>query len=258
MVADSAISYYNTKGELEPSEVRWRKLLWSERVAAGVSYWGSIGEITLVDFDEWLEWRIQNGAYSDLLSFADYLTRELNSAAKGYPITRPAGLHVSGYHLWADGVRRPVFIHIHNGHGHIDMRPTLASQETIIALDPAFVWAPRKLFEAHRDLPDPGNLLEAEIARLEKGWITSNGDFRTFPLVFSGMQRILENLRLIHGVSIPRAPAGVGSRVGLLNLVIKTIIDIHRMSSLSKAIGGKSSSLGIGPMGRYVGGETGG
>src|SRR4051812_38626445 len=79
MAADSAISM-QSKGQTVSREM-WKKLLKVPKIKAGISYWGTIGLITSERFDVWLEWKIAQGAYADLRSFADYIAAELNNAA---------------------------------------------------------------------------------------------------------------------------------------------------------------------------------
>jgi hypothetical protein len=88
---------------------------------------------------------------------------------------------------------------------------------------------------------------------LQTGWITRNGNFATYLVISQGLEEICAMLRMIPGVNVPREPASLGGRVAYLTLLMRTIIRIHRMSSLSKGIGGEVSTLGIGPAGRYVG-----
>lgn len=257
MVADSAISMPDGRGGLTTvDKVEWRKLIWSARVAAGISYWGSIGDVIARNerFDEWIEWRIANGEYHDLPSLADYLVTELNRAAGGRPTPRPMGLHVAGFHAWADGTRRPVFYHIHNGHGGaIRWQETRDAAGRLTAATPIQEWDPRGLFARNDDLPGRHEPVPEAVARLNRGWITRNGDFATYLVISGGLEGICGRLRLLPGVQVPREPTTLGARVAFLTLILETVIRIHKMSSLSKGIGGAVSTLSIGPDGRYVG-----
>jgi hypothetical protein len=119
MAADSAVSILINGRISTRDQKRWKKLLKVPRIEAAISYWGSVGLITRVRFDEWLKSKIQNGNYNDLRSFADYLAEEMNKSAGGRPLKdkQPAGIHVAGFQQWPDGARRSTFYHIHNGHG---------------------------------------------------------------------------------------------------------------------------------------------
>jgi hypothetical protein len=121
MAADSAISTV-VKGKIVTKDQKhWKKLLRVPRIKAGISYWGDIGLITKIPFDEWLEGKIKKGSYTDLPSFADYLAAEMNRAVGDKPLgnNHQVGVHVAGFQTWADGVSRPTFYHIHNGHSHV-------------------------------------------------------------------------------------------------------------------------------------------
>ena len=253
MVADSAISFYDKQGNLGVrNREEWKKLLWVGKVAAGVSYWGSIGEITRRRFDEWLDEAIRVGDFHDLPSLAAYLAGVLNTAAKNQPVQRPMGVHVAGFHDWEDHVRRPMFFHVHNGDGQIAWAQAVDANGNI-SLHPTYQWGPRTLFAPHRDLPTVGAPVDLEVARLGSGWITSNGDFTTYSVIAGKLMETCAILRAIPNVHVPRDPTKIGSKVAVLNLILQTVISIHKLSSLSKGIGGKISVLGIGPNGKYVG-----
>jgi len=117
MVTDSAISKLVNGHIRTIDQQQWAKLLKVQRIGAAVSYWGSIGYITSARFDHWLDRKIREGNYTDMPSFADYLANAINQACHQLPIAEPVGIHVAGYNVWADEVRRPTFYHVHNGHG---------------------------------------------------------------------------------------------------------------------------------------------
>lgn len=123
MAADSSISILKRGKVLSVNREYWKKLIKVDRIAAGISYWGTIGLITQDRFDEWLEHKIASGSFTDLLSFANYLAKELNDAAgdKLMRQNQPAGIHVAGMHEWEDGKLRPTFYHVHNGHLHVEL-----------------------------------------------------------------------------------------------------------------------------------------
>ena len=119
MAADSAITYFDEK-RVYIDKKGWLKLLRVPSIRAAVSYWGVIGAVTKkVRFDAWLKKVIDAESYNDLPSFAESLAQALNKECGGKPlgVDQNVGVHVAGYHEWADGTKRPMFFHVHNGHG---------------------------------------------------------------------------------------------------------------------------------------------
>jgi hypothetical protein len=259
MAADSAISMRNPQtGQTEAHEKDWLKLLKAQRIMAAVAYWGNIGAVSgQQDFDEWLELRLRSNAYNDLPSLAGFLADELNKATKNKPLPydQCVGIHVAGYHKWEDGVARPTFYHVHNGHGHIAPNYTLGlaqGQIVVTGMNPEWVAEPRRLFQAHLDYPSPASPLAQNIAGLDGGYITRNGDYFPYLLISDGMNFIRQTLGLA-GISLPRDDKKLGPRLGYLSLVMRTVISIYSCSSLTEIIGGHVTALGITPDGRYEG-----
>jgi hypothetical protein len=127
MAADSAISFMTPKGTIRVNAKRWKKLLKIPKITAAISYWGFVGSITQMEFDRYLDRLIEReSAYEDLPTFADYLATSLNASSKDVPLSRghEVGIHVAGYHPWDDGISRPHFFHVHNGHGEYQTRIT--------------------------------------------------------------------------------------------------------------------------------------
>ena len=258
MATDSAISMLVNGQITTVDQKRWRKLLKVQKIGAAVSYWGSIGYITTERFDDWLERQIRDGNYTDLPSFADYLSATMNKACAGKPLPQgqPVGIHVAGFHKWCDGIQRPTFYHIHNGHGHVRFEQKIAivnGQQCAVETNPHYEWSPRELFARHNDFP-PDNADPAACADVldTAGYMTRNGDYAPFIIISNGLTQICQTLSTIPGVSVPRQQGDLGPRVGFLKILTETVINIYKCSSMSKVIGGKVMTLGIRPDGTYL------
>ena len=255
MVADQAISEHNkSKNTLITGRKQWKKLLKVPKLIGAVSYWGDIGLICgRQRFDGWLQKRIDGGNYSDLSSFADFLADELNKAAGGRKLLYPVGLHVAGIHAWGDGVRRPTFFHVHNGHGCL---PRIAIGEPGTRGYQEYFdwqWAPRTLFERHDDYPDPGLPVADIVSSFEtKGYLTRNGDIGHYIVISEAIQSASELLNLVPNVKFPKNPGCLGSRVGYLHFLMNTVVNIYKISTIPKIIGGTPSTIGIYPDGTYL------
>ena len=247
MVADSAISFSKNGKISVRNQQEWSKLLKVQHLTAGISYWGFIGLIAKGRFDDWLERKIQAGkSCTDLRSFADYLAGEMNRAAKGKPISEPAGIHVAGFQRWPDKALRPTFYHIHNGHGHATFQQKSEKVngekvQTILKYE----WEPRTLFTRHNDFSPESENQTALLNQFQTGHTTVNGEYANFIMIYNGLDRIFKTLNSMPGVLIPRNPDQLGPRVGFLKTVIEIMIDIYKCSSMSKVIGGKVRTLGI-------------
>ena len=121
MVADSKITFVDSKTNnylsKHPPEI-WEKIIHVPSICAGLSYWGCIGEVHNYFFD-WIKSLVEHKEnYSDLKSFAVYIKNHLNDACRNEPLgeKKATGIHISGYAPWEDGIERPFFYHIHNGH----------------------------------------------------------------------------------------------------------------------------------------------
>ncbi len=255
MAADSAITKLRGNKIVEIDQQGWRKLLEVPSIKAGISYWGMIGSVTSIRFDQWLERVIVSDNYSDLSSFADHLVKSLNKACHNKPLTdtRGLGVHVAGYAKWEDGKRRPFFYHVHNGHGamqiHHDVEKMADGRNRLIAVHPRWVGQPRKLFEKHQDFPCKDKSLKENLDILNNGYITRNGDFFFYSVIWDKLQQGFSYLNLIPNVSIPRDPKNLNSLKGLLHTALETTIRVYRCSNQSRIIGGTVRSLAIGPRG---------
>lgn len=221
----------------------------AQRIHAGISYWGSIGYITPRErFDKWLERKIKNGAYTDLPSLANYLATEMNKAASDKPIPDPSGLHVAGIHRWSDGNPRPTLFHVHNGHGQMHWKQefsTANGQPILLRTQLTYEGEPRRLFVKHNDFPREEASLENNLLALDTGYITRNGSYSEYIVIAQGIDVICRYLNTFPNVSVPRKSNSIGVRVGFLKLVMETVINIYKCSSMPEIIGGKVSTLGI-------------
>ena len=249
MAADSAITKLSPEGRIvEVDEQGWTKLLTVPSITAGVSYWGMIGAVTRVQFDVWLRRVIQINAYTDLSSFAEHLVSALNDAAGQQPLAdkQDVGIHVAGYGQWPDGQTRPVFYHVHNGHGEYIVHQEYDSQGRVIAIRPEWVSQPRKLFQKHQDFPKANLSAQENLSLLEKGYTTRNGEFFVYAVLWSQLSSALDYIHLIPGVSFPRDPSDLNSRKGFLHTILEIMVRLYRCSNQSRIIGGDVTSLGIG------------
>ena len=253
MAADSAITKLRANRIIEVDQQGWQKLLPVPRIRAAISYWGMIGAVTHLPFHEWLQKVISTGAYHDLYSFADHLVASLNRACRGRPLAdgQDTGVHVAGYEVWPDGERRPTFIHIHNGHGHINYQYVANSVGEVIGIQPVPISEPRKLFEKHYDFPSVARTTEENIQMLQNGYLTRNGDYSLYAIIGQKLQEAYTIINLIPGTSIPRDPNNLSSRKGFLHTTLEMMVQIYRCSNKSRIIGGTVSSLGISPT-RYI------
>jgi len=248
MAADSAITRLSGGRIIEVDQQGWRKLLRVPRINAGVSYWGSIGLVTQVQFDNWLQTVIDTENYDNLETFAQRVANALNSACRNQPLPNGSdmGIHVAGYSQWADGVRRPVFYHVHNGHGMFKINETKDERGFITSVVPEWQSEPRKLFEVYKDFPFADKSLEENLSILHNGYITRNGAFFIYAVLWEYMQHALHYINLIQNVSLPRDMTDLSSRKGFLHTMLEMIIRFYRCSNQSRIIGGTVTSLGIG------------
>lgn len=255
MAADSAITKYDrkTRKVLEVDQQGWAKLLPVRSIQAGISYWGMIGAITDVQFDDWLKKEVINSkAYDSLEAFADVLVLSLNKACHNKPLSQgeDVGLHVAGYMTWVDGIRRPAVFHVHNGHGTTDVMhhyEMIDGSQHLVRVIPTWKADERKLFEKHLDFPDTSKTLEENLWQLQNGFILRNGSYFIYAVIWEQMKAALAYINLIPDVSIPRDPDNLGSRKGLLHTVMDMMVRIYRCSNQSPIIGGTVKSIAIGP-----------
>lgn len=251
MAADSAITKLSRGIIVEVDQQGWRKLLPVPKINAAISYWGSIGAVTRIQFDNWLQSVIDTENYDDLESFADKVAYALNTACRNRPLANgnDVGIHVAGYSQWFDGVRRPVFYHVHNGHGKFTANEIKDEKGRITSVNPEWQSEPRGLFEVHQDFPFLAKSIDENVAILHNGYITRNGAFFIYAVLWHHMQYALQYINLIPNVSLPRDMTDLNSRKGFLHTMLEMMIRFYRCSNQSRIIGGTVASLGIGPNG---------
>ena len=252
MAADSAITRYFKGKVVEVDQQGWSKLLHVPSISAGISYWGMIGALTPTQFDTWLRRVIKSGSYSDLPSFADCLADALNHACHGKPLAegQDVGIHVAGYSEWSDGVKRPVFFHVHNGNARMLVHNKKDEGGRVVAVHREWVSEPRKLFEKHQDFPMRAISLEENLAFLQRGYLTRNGQYFLYAIISEHLSQAFKYINLIPKVSIPGDPSRLGSRKGFLHTMLDIMIQIYRCSNQWRTVGGTVTSLAIGPGGR--------
>ena len=87
--------------------------------------------------------------------------------------------------------------------------------------------------------------VEKNLAILENGYITRNGAFFIYAVIWEHMQHALKYINLIPDVSVPRDPADLNSRKGFLHTILEMMIRLYRCSNQSLIVGGTVTSLGI-------------
>lgn len=251
MAADSAITKLRRGKVVEVDQQGWLKLLRVSSIRAAVSYWGMVGAVTRAQFDIWLKRVINSSNYADLMSFADHLANALNDACHGKPLAegQDVGIHVAGYSKWSDGIKRPVFFHVHNGHGRMVIHYEKDRLNRIVAVHPKWVPEPRKLFEKHQDFPKTSKSVEENLEILRSVYLTRNGEYFLYAVIMQHLERAFQYINLIPQVSIPRDPSKLNSRKGFLHIMLETMVRLYRCSNQSRIIGGSVTSLAIGPDG---------
>jgi hypothetical protein len=257
MVADSAISYRGKGSRTLRTVDRegWPKLLRVPRIKAAISYWGEIGRITQKQFDLWLKDKVVDSAnYTDLPSLADHISGVLNEATNNKPLPDgyDIGIHVAGYHQWTDGVLRPTFFHVHNGHGEVQVihrYQEINGKKYLTEVHPAWKSGSRELFAKYQDFPWETNTVEQNLQMLKNTYRTRNGDYYIYSVMSQQIEAALNYIGLIPGISIPRDPNNLPQRKAVLVKVMETVIWIYANSSSQSVVGGKLSSLAIGPTG---------
>lgn len=254
MAADSAMAMLEGDKIKKRNQDQWCKLLHVPSITAAISYWGWVGKVTTKQFDLWLKGVIQAEKYHDLASFADCLADALNEACHWKPLADgyEVGIHVAGYAPWPDGERRPVFYHVHNGHGTILTKHTYddsSGKPVLVRVDPEWVSDPRKLFEKHQDFPKCSATLDENLAILRAGYITRNGDYFLYAVISRQLEQAIQYINRIPNVSIPRDPTSLLSRKGYLYTMLDFMVNLYRCSSKGELVGGTVKSLAIGPEG---------
>ncbi len=244
MAADSAITYRDQQGRpIQKEQTKWLKLLKVPSIKGAVSYWGAIGLVNR-RFEHWLDNLIKTCKYHDVSTLAECIASELNQACGNRPLSgnNCVGVHVAGYAPWSDGVFRPVFFHVHNGHGRFVIKETAIE----------FQAEPRKLFAKHQDFPDLKCSLEENLDNLRRVYITRNGDYLKFSIISERLSQTFAYLNLFPGFCIPRDPSNLQSRLGYLLTMLDITISIYSCSTTEKTIGRPVVGLGIKPDGSYV------
>jgi hypothetical protein len=283
MAADSAILYMENGNITTKNRATWKKLLRVPRITAGVSYWGTIGLITSERFDDWLDWRIGTGVYDDIFSFAHYLATELNKAAGGELIKKQAcaGIHVAGIQIWKDGVKRPVFLHIHNGHLATTATVTASAPQSKGSSGPAYwtfptgsalssgtpqilsaaadptvrvsyeiVPEPRKEFMVHHDFSAESMSSDVAEGLLKTGYIFHNGDYLPYKLVSIASNIVSTAMRNL-GSGVSESRIRIGPRVGVLHRQMEEAIDHYKANGWLPIIDRPVTVLGIRSDGLY-------
>jgi len=160
---------------------------------------------------------------------------------------------VAGFHAWEDGERRPFFFHVHNGPGGVSTEHVFQALPTpwfqnLVEVRTRLVAGPRTLFEVHQDFPSQNASLEENVRALQRVYITRNGDFFYYAVVWDALQRSFNYLNLIPNFSIPREHS-LGARRRLLVAALETTIRLYKCSNQSSIVGGKVSCVAIGPNG---------
>jgi hypothetical protein len=255
MAADSAISLMRNGRVTTKDQKYWTKLVKVPHLNAAVSYWGAIGLVN-ARFDEWLRRKInESKSHTELDSFANFIATEMNKAASDKPVEYPIGVHVAGFRWWPDNVYRPVFYHIHNGHGHTTFSQkfvTLNDQKILIETVSKYIWDKRELFRVHDDFSPASKNQPALMEQFQRGFLTANGEYANFSLIYQGLDGIFKTLNSFPGVSVPRRPNELAPRVGFLKTLIEIVIEIYKCSSLSQIIGGRVLTLGIRPDNTFI------
>ena len=250
MAADSAITRLSRGRIIEVDQQGWTKLLRVPKINAAISYWGMIGSVTQMQFDIWLQRVIADeDNYDSLEEFAGYVASTLNHACNNQPLNdgEDVGIHVAGFYRWDDGVHRPVFYHVHNGHGRFNVRENRDDSGRLVSVNPVWQSNPRKLFEVHQDFPYTSKPMEESLVYLQNGYITRNGAFFIYAVLWQQMQYAFQYINLIPNVALPRDPSNINSRKGFLHTMLEMMIQFYRCSNQSRIVGGTVTSLGIGP-----------
>jgi len=256
MAADSAVVKMQGGRVVESSATGLRKLTRVPSIDAGCSCWGMIGAVTPPpqQFDLWLQGVIDARRYVDLRTFAERVATELNAQYGGVPLAEgcEVGVHIAGYYPWSDGVRRPCFYHVHNGHGQYRIARRLEQSPVgppTLRVEAHWESGPRELFSAHLDFPAADVPLEQNLAALDHGYITRNGSFLVYALLWQHLERALKEVNATSDIRLPRDRDSIPSRVAFLKVILETMVKLHGCSTQSRIVAGDVHTLGIGPDG---------
>ncbi len=255
MATDSAISLMVNGKIKHVDEKGWPKLFYVPKIRAGLSYWGAIGALTTQRFDEWLKKIIaEENEYATAGEFAQVLADRANTAAGGKPLGDKCdvGFHLAAHVETHPGKIRPALWHIHNGHGEYRYAVAPAGVRDwneITSVRYSWVAEPRRLFKPNPDSPEPGLSLERYDEILKDGYITRNGQFFMFVVLFDRIREAFRFLNLTPNIRVPGAIMSIGARKGLISFYMKTIIGAYKLSNLRPSVGGKAQILYIRPDG---------
>ncbi len=230
MAADSTLTEVDdVTGVSQAIANATQKLHQVPHLSAGVSLWGS-GEVGGQFTDQWVADFIQSSSsFSSIGEFASELADRLN-AVVGPNVDGDAhlGFHVAGF-VEHDGVPTPTFYHVHDG-------PSTSLERRGIKIDP-------NRFNANHDVPP--NLAQRAIDA--GSYMTRNGDFRLYVLMFNELGRFFNKLRH-RGIVIPNSNNLI-DRAEYLVFQIRTVAEVYRLSNLAPGIGGAIQYLTITPAG---------
>ena len=247
MGSDSAISYMK-HGEIEKvDEVGWQKVIKFHHPRSLIGYWGAVGEITgKRRFDKWIDMILKGVEFESSAELADFIAKQLNIAAGQEPIANCLGIHVASYGLWPDVNNRPMFFHVNNGDGQYRIT-THRNPNTncILCVEKEWVAGLRRLFESNQDFPSQKRTIEQNLRALKEPYITRNGHFFTYLVFWQQISEAMKFTNLVPGLCIPKSPHELGPRRGLMNLVLKFMIDIQKLSSEWNIVGGKANCAAL-------------
>jgi hypothetical protein len=233
MAADSTVTFTDSEfGRCFARPNAAEKLQAVPYLNAGVSCWG-LGEIDGVSTDTWLSRFItEHAECKSLTAFAQRLAGSLRESI-GPSISRQPrlGFHVAGFEMH-EGEPVPSFYHVHDGPS-----TTLASRG--LTVDPSQV-------NANHDIPP-----EEFLKRILKGggWITRNGNYQLYGLMFGMLEDFFAQLAT-KAIVIPHSQ-DLRDRAEYLVFQIRTVADVYRMSNLHPGIGGAIKFLTISPRGLH-------
>lgn len=107
-------------------------------------------------------------------------------------------------------------------------------------------------FTVHDDFSPASKNQPALMEQFQRGFLTAKGEYANFSLIYQGLDGIFKTLNSFPGVSVPRRPNELASRVGFLKTLIEIVIEIYKCSSLSQIIGGNVITLGIRPDNTFI------
>jgi hypothetical protein len=137
---------------------------------------------------------------------------------------------------------RPAFYHVHNGHGHYRTQRNPANLEQF-----QYIWLKEeehKLFTVHKDFPKDNELIEQNVQVLNgDGYVTRNGAFYLFSILFHAEREVVDFLNRHEGISIPSRPDLLQSWKGYWHIILQNNINLYRVSNQHSVVGGKVTSM---------------